>query len=177
MSIAISVARDPVGGAATASRAAFAAVAGEAGAGTAARVVSIPSTTILALRGVSLSFGGVRAVSDIDLDVAEGEIRAVIGPNGAGKSSLINIISGIYNPDKGTVVISGQSFNEVPADRVAEIGLARTYQNLALFKGLSVLDNVIAGLSVKARSNFVEQIFGSARARSEEKSAAMPLMR
>lgn len=171
MSIATSVARNPLGSADTISRPASIALAGAAGAGDAVRPASLPSNSLLALRGISLSFGGVRAVSDIDLDVAEGEIRAVIGPNGAGKSSLINIISGIYRPDKGTVYILGESFRQVPADRVAEIGLARTYQNLALFKGLSVLDNVIAGLSVKTRSNFIEQVFGSARARNEDKAA------
>lgn len=129
------------------------------------------SGAVLALRDVSLAFGGVRAVSDINLEVAQGEIRAVIGPNGAGKSSLINIVSGIYKPDKGEIAIRGEAFRAVPAERVARLGLARTYQNLALFKGLTVLENVIAGWSVATRSSFVEQVLGLPRARREATEA------
>lgn len=123
---------------------------------------------ILSLRGVSLSFGGVTAVSDIDLAVAQGEIRAIIGPNGAGKSSLINLISGLYRPDRGTIAVAGQIFSAVPANRVAKLGIARTYQNLALFKGLSVLENVMAGRSSAVRSTFIEQVLGTRRSRHEE---------
>jgi branched-chain amino acid transport system ATP-binding protein len=110
-------------------------------------------------------------VSDIDLTVAEGEIRAVIGPNGAGKSSLINLISGIYTPDRGTIAIAGNTFNAVPADRIARLGVARTYQNLALFKGLTVLENVVTGRAATVRSTFVEQVIGLGRARREETDA------
>lgn len=126
---------------------------------------------ILELKGVTLSFGGVTAVSDVELSVAEGEIRAVIGPNGAGKSSLINLISGIYKPDRGTIRIGAQTFNEVPAQRVARLGLARTYQNLALFKGLSVLENVVIGRVSAVHSTFVEQVLALKRAREEEADA------
>jgi len=123
---------------------------------------------ILSLRGVSMSFGGVTAVSDIDLAVAQGEIRAIIGPNGAGKSSLINLISGLYRPDRGTITVAGQIFSAVPANRVAKLGIARTYQNLALFKGLSVLENVMAGRSSAVRSTYIEQVLGTRRSRHEE---------
>lgn len=126
---------------------------------------------ILSLKGVTLSFGGVTAVSDIDFTVAEGEIRAIIGPNGAGKSSLINLISGIYKPDRGTIQIAETTFTEVPADRIARLGVARTYQNLALFKGLTVLENIETGRSATVRSTFIEQVLGVGRARAEEADA------
>lgn len=123
---------------------------------------------ILTLRGVTLSFGGVTAISDIDLDVAEGEIRAIIGPNGAGKSSLINVISGVYRPDRGTIAIGDTVFADVPGSRVARLGIARTYQNLALFKGLTVLENVETGRAATVSSTFIEQVIGIGRARREE---------
>ena len=114
---------------------------------------------ILVLEGISLSFGGVSAISDVDLSVAPGEIRAIIGPNGAGKSSLINVISGIYPPDRGRVKIGADTFRRVPTDRLARLGVARTYQNLALFKGLSVVENVAIGRVGFVRSSFLEQTF------------------
>lgn len=126
---------------------------------------------VLSLRGITLSFGGVTAVSDIDLDVAPAEIRAIIGPNGAGKSSLINLISGLYRPKRGTIAINGRVFTAVPASRVAELGIARTYQNLALFKGLTVLENIISGRSSTVRSNFIEQVLAVGRSRREERDS------
>ncbi len=126
---------------------------------------------ILHLDNVSLSFGGVRAVSGVSLSVAPREIRAVIGPNGAGKSSLINLISGIYKPSGGTICINGHVYSEVPAGEVARLGLARTYQNLALFRGLTVFENVMAGRSQSVRSNVIEQVLGLPRAKREEADA------
>jgi branched-chain amino acid transport system ATP-binding protein len=128
------------------------------------------AASVLEIKGVCLSFGGVRALSDIGLAVAPGEIRAVIGPNGAGKSSLINVISGLYRPDSGRVCLSGESFAEIPTERLAGLGVARTFQNLALFKGLSLFDNVAMGLSHTVRSGFLEQIVGSPRARRDLRS-------
>ena len=125
----------------------------------------------LGLEGITLSFGGVTAVADVDLSVRPGEIRAVIGPNGAGKSSLLNVISGLYRPDRGRVWIGERSFAQVPTQRLARLGIARTFQNLALFKGLAVLDNVLAGRAFAARSNFAGQILGLGRARREETDA------
>ncbi len=125
----------------------------------------------LALTGISLSFGGVTALSDVDLIVRPGEIRAIIGPNGAGKSSILNVISGVYRPDRGSVRLAGRSFTKVPTERLATLGLARTFQNLALFKGLTVLDNVKAGLSFRGRASFIEQIAGVGRVRAEERDA------
>jgi branched-chain amino acid transport system ATP-binding protein len=123
----------------------------------------------LTLQGITLSFGGVKALSDIDLTVAAGEIRAIIGPNGAGKSSLINVISGLYRPDQGQIGLAGQAFAAVPTDRLASLGVARTFQNLALFKGLTVLQNVIVGRATSIRSGFIEQILGLPRVRAEER--------
>jgi len=123
---------------------------------------------VLAIERVSLSFGGVVALADVDLEVAPCEIRAVIGPNGAGKSSLLNVITGLYKPDRGRVRLDGKSFVQTPTARLARLGIARTFQNLALFKGLSVLDNVVMGLSSAIRSGFLGQIIGSPRARREE---------
>ncbi|EJB06467.1 branched-chain amino acid transport system ATP-binding protein [Rhizobium leguminosarum] len=128
-------------------------------------------TLALALHGISLSFGGVTALVDVDLSIAAGEIRAIIGPNGAGKSSLINVISGVYRSDRGHVSIGPDAYRHVPTERLASLGVARTFQNLALFKGLSVIDNVIAGRAHTVRSTFAGQILGLGRAQREETDA------
>lgn len=130
---------------------------------------------VLGLTNISLSFGGVAALRHIDLQVARREIRGVIGPNGAGKSSLLNVVSGLYRPDQGEVWLGEHSFREVPTSKLAIHGVARTFQNLALFKGLSVLDNVLMGLAHRARAGFLRQIVGSPLARrieAENRSAA-----
>lgn len=123
---------------------------------------------VLELEDISVTFGGVVALRDVSLRVAEGEIRAVIGPNGAGKSSLLNVVSGLYRPDRGRVLLGERHFAHVPTSRLASYGVARTFQNLALFKGLSVLDNVMMGLVHRHRAGFLHQIFGSPWARREE---------
>jgi len=129
------------------------------------------TSLVLRLEGIDLSFGGVTALSGVDLSIAKGEIRAVIGPNGAGKSSLVNVISGLYRPDRGRVWIGGRSFAHVPTARLARLGVARTFQNLALFKGLSVRDNIVLGRVDASRSTFVEQLVGLGRARREREEA------
>jgi len=129
------------------------------------------TSAVLRLEGIDLSFGGVTALSGVDLSIAKGEIRAVIGPNGAGKSSLVNVISGLYRPDRGRVWIGGRSFGHVPTARLARLGIARTFQSLALFKGLSVRDNIVLGRVDAARSTFVEQLIGLGRARRERDDA------
>jgi branched-chain amino acid transport system ATP-binding protein len=121
----------------------------------------------LEIQDISLSFGGVKALSNIDLSVARGEIRAIIGPNGAGQSSLINVISGLYRPDSGRVRIGERTFARVPTARLSQLGVTRTFQHLALFPNLSVLDNVAVGLAGAARATFVEQIVGLGRAGRE----------
>src|SRR5260221_5432469 len=87
-----------------------------------------------AVEGIELSFGGVKALSGVDISVRKGDIQAIIGPNGAGKSSVLNVIGGIYRPDRGLVSIGGESFAHVPTSRLAKLGVARTFQNLALLK-------------------------------------------
>ncbi|MGM3278357.1 ABC transporter ATP-binding protein [Ralstonia sp. 24A2] len=121
----------------------------------------------LRLSGITLSFGGIQALSGIDLTVAQGEIRAIIGPNGAGKSSLVNVISGLYRPDGGGISLDGRAFAKVSPAQLAGLGVARTFQNLALFKGLSVRDNIALGRVQYTRSTFVEQLIGLGRARRE----------
>ncbi|PJG53049.1 ABC transporter ATP-binding protein [Bradyrhizobium forestalis] len=123
---------------------------------------------VLQLEGISLSFGGITALDGIDLAVANGEIRAIIGPNGAGKSSLLNVVSGLYRPDRGMVRLGSERFAHVPTSRLAALGVARTFQNLALFKGLPVLDNVITGFVHRRRAGFVRQILSTPQARREE---------
>ncbi|WP_342724150.1 ABC transporter ATP-binding protein [Bradyrhizobium sp. B097] len=130
---------------------------------------------VLALNEISLAFGGVAALRDVDLAVAPGEIRAVIGPNGAGKSSLLNVISGLYRPDRGRVWLGERAFVHVPTAHLAAHGVARTFQNLAIFKGLSVFDNVLMGLAHRVRAGFLRQIIGSPLARrieAENRAAA-----
>ncbi|WP_217578828.1 ABC transporter ATP-binding protein [Mesorhizobium sp. GbtcB19] len=123
---------------------------------------------LLSLEGIGLSFGGVIALAEVDLSVRPGEIRAIIGPNGAGKSSLINVISGVYRADRGHVRLNGARYAQVPTQRLARLGVARTFQNLALFKGLNVLDNVASGIAYRTRSNFAGQILGIGRSRREQ---------
>jgi branched-chain amino acid transport system ATP-binding protein len=125
----------------------------------------------LEIEGVSLSFGGVKALSGVNLSVARGEIRAVIGPNGAGKSSLVNVISGLYRPDAGRIRIDGRTFARVPTGRLSRLGVTRTFQHLALFPNLSVLDNVAIGLAGSARAGLIEQIGGFGRAAAEAAEA------
>lgn len=133
---------------------------------------SNPGTSpVLQLKTISLSFGGVRALADIDLAIEPGEIRAIIGPNGAGKSSLLNVITGIYQPDHGQIWIGDQRFSRVPTQRLARLGVARTFQNLALFKGLDVLDNVLLGRIADRKASFLEQLTGLGRAKREQSQA------
>jgi branched-chain amino acid transport system ATP-binding protein len=120
---------------------------------------------------VSLSFGGVEALAHVDLAIRPGDIHAVIGPNGAGKSSLINVISGIYRPDSGRMRIGEQTFARVPTRRLSRLGVTRTFQNLALFRHLSVLDNVAVGLAGAAQATFLEQIVGVGRSAREDRDA------
>lgn len=130
-----------------------------------------PLDAVLSLEGIDLSFGGVHALRHIDLKVAAGEIRAIIGPNGAGKSSLLNVISGLYAPNRGHVRWAGHSYEQVPTAELAALGIARTFQNLALFKGLSVRDNIALGRAVHTRSTVLEQLLACGRARREQAQA------
>ncbi|MEW6293245.1 MAG: ABC transporter ATP-binding protein [Pseudomonadota bacterium] len=123
---------------------------------------------ILDLKGVSLSFGGVKALTDISFDVREHEIRAIIGPNGAGKSSMLNVINGVYRPQEGEIVLRGEHFSKMNPYKAACAGIARTFQNIALFKGMSVLDNIMTGRTLKMKANLLQQAFRLGAAEREE---------
>jgi len=123
---------------------------------------------ILRCDNISLSFGGVRALSDISIDVREHEILAIIGPNGAGKSSMLNVINGVYHPQEGTVTWKGQTRRAMKPHESAERGIARTFQNIALFKGMSTLDNIMTGRYTKMRRNLLWQALYWGPARKEE---------
>ena len=112
---------------------------------------------ILDVHNISLNFGGVKALSDISFNVREHEIRAIIGPNGAGKSSMLNCINGVYTPQQGSITFRGQTFSHMDSHQVAVMGVARTFQNLALFKGMSVLDNIMTGRNLRMKSNLLLQ--------------------
>jgi len=123
---------------------------------------------ILTVEGVSLSFGGVRALQDVSFDVREHEIRAIIGPNGAGKSSMLNVLNGVYHPQDGKITFAGKVRHDVDPHEAAERGIARTFQNLALFKGMSVLDNIMTGRNLKMRANLLLQALRIGPALREE---------
>ncbi len=123
---------------------------------------------ILDVNNISLRFGGVKALSDISFNVKEHEVRAIIGPNGAGKSSMLNCINGVYTPQEGTITFRGQTFGHMDSHQVATMGIARTFQNLALFKGMSVLDNIMTGRNLRIKSNIFMQALRIGPAESEE---------
>jgi branched-chain amino acid transport system ATP-binding protein len=124
--------------------------------------------TILSVENVSLAFGGVRALQDVSFDVKMHEIRAIIGPNGAGKSSMLNVLNGVYHPQKGTIKFKDKVFRDMDSHEAAALGIARTFQNIALFKGMSVLDNIMTGRNQKMRCNFLQQAAWYGPARREE---------
>ena len=123
---------------------------------------------ILSVENVSLAFGGVKALRDVSFDVKEHEIRAIIGPNGAGKSSMLNVLNGVYHPQQGTIRFHQKTFKDMDPHEAAALGIARTFQNIALFKGMTVLDNIMTGRNLKMRCNFVQQAFWAGPARREE---------
>ncbi len=123
---------------------------------------------ILDVKNISLSFGGVNALTDISFNVHEHEVRAIIGPNGAGKSSMLNCINGVYTPQKGTISYEGQTFDHMDSHQVAKMGIARTFQNLALFKGMNVIENIMTGRNLRMESNIFLQALHLGPARREE---------
>jgi branched-chain amino acid transport system ATP-binding protein len=123
---------------------------------------------VLAVDNISLSFGGVKALSDISFDVREHEVRSIIGPNGAGKSSMLNVINGVYKPQQGRVTLRGKTFSHMEPNEVALSGIARTFQSLALFKGMSVLDNIMSGRNLRMKSNILLQAIRWGPAEREE---------
>ena len=123
---------------------------------------------ILDLQNISLRFGGVKALTDISFDVRAHEVRAIIGPNGAGKSSMLNVISGFYHPQDGEVWFKGYRRGPMKPYEVARLGIARTFQNIALFDGMSVLDNIMTGRLNKMKAGFLSQALWWGKAEREE---------
>ena len=123
---------------------------------------------LLAVDNVSLSFGGVKALTDVSFDIRKGEIRAIIGPNGAGKTSMLNCINGFYHPTEGRITFKGETRQRMRPHVAARGGIARTFQNVALFKGMTTLDNIMAGRSLKMRRGFFWQVLRHGPALEEE---------
>ncbi len=124
--------------------------------------------TVMEMKNITLRFGGVEAIKDISFDVHEGEVRAIIGPNGAGKSSMLNVISGFYHPQEGEVWYRGSQRPSMKPYEVARQGIARTFQNIALFEGMSVLDNVMTGRLTHMNAGLLSQAMWWGKARNEE---------
>jgi branched-chain amino acid transport system ATP-binding protein len=123
---------------------------------------------VLAIADVTLAFGGVKALSGVSLQVQAGSITSVIGPNGAGKTSLFNTISGFYRPTAGRIVFQGQDISRVPAPQRAKLGLARSFQNIALFRGMTVLDNIKLGRHAHLKTNLLQALCWLGPAAREE---------
>ncbi|GAA6209176.1 ABC transporter ATP-binding protein [Cognatishimia sp. WU-CL00825] len=123
---------------------------------------------VMEMKNITLRFGGVVAIQDISFDIRQGEIRAIIGPNGAGKSSMLNVISGFYKPQEGQVIYKGKPRPAMRPYQVARQGIARTFQNIALFEGMSVLDNVMTGRINQMNAGLFSQALWKGRAETEE---------
>jgi branched-chain amino acid transport system ATP-binding protein len=128
-----------------------------------------PQAAVLSLDQLSLSFGGLRAISELELQVDDGEIVSLIGPNGAGKTTVFNVITGVYQPSAGDVRFAGRSIAGQPPHRIARLGIARTFQSLRLFLNMSVLENVMAATYGGTRATPAESILRLPRARREER--------
>ena len=123
---------------------------------------------LLALENVSLAFGGVKAIRDVSFDIRKGEIRAIIGPNGAGKTSMLNVINGFYTPQSGRITFRGETRSKMRPYDAARGGIARTFQNVALFRGMTALDNIMAGRTLKMKHGLLWQILRVGPALKEE---------
>lgn len=123
---------------------------------------------ILSVEGVELSFGANRVLKDVSFDVLKGEIRAIIGPNGAGKTSLLNCMSGFYRPQEGRIMFNGQDVTKTPPHNIASLGMARTFQNIALYTGLSTLDNLMAARHIHMKQGSLASMLYWGQAQREE---------
>jgi len=126
------------------------------------------SEILLSVDNVILSFGGVKAIQDVSFNIRKGEIRAIIGPNGAGKSSMLNVINGFYKPNEGSITYKGVTRPQMEPSEVAREGVSRTFQNIALFRGMSTLDNIMTGRNTRMHKNFLWQAIYFGPARQEE---------
>ncbi len=140
----------------------------EAGSGSGVQRQRRIGEVLLVAENIGLRFGGVQALSGVSFDIRRGEIRAIIGPNGAGKSSMLNVINGFYQPQEGNLVWQGRRLRRMRPHFAARNGIARTFQNIALFKGMSTLDNIMTGRMLKMRATLLEQALFWGRARREE---------
>jgi branched-chain amino acid transport system ATP-binding protein len=125
-------------------------------------------SALLEIQDLSKSFGGVQAVTKVSFDVPNGEIMSVIGPNGAGKTTVLNMISGFYHPDHGRIMFEGREITHLAPSAVAALRIARTFQNIALFRGMTVLDNIKLGRHAHMRTNLLDGLFYWGRAQREE---------
>ncbi len=123
---------------------------------------------LLAIESVSLSFGGIKAISDVSFEIRKSEIRAIIGPNGAGKTSMLNVINGFYHPQQGQIIFRGEKRTRMRPYEAARGGIARTFQNVALFKGMTALDNIMAGRTLKMHRGLFWQLLRHGPALAEE---------
>ena len=123
---------------------------------------------VMEMENITLRFGGVTAIENISFDILEGEIRAIIGPNGAGKSSMLNVINGFYHPQKGRILYRGKERKPMKPYQIAYQGIARTFQNIALFKGMTTLDNIMTGRLTHMKTNILSQGLWWGRAEKEE---------
>jgi branched-chain amino acid transport system ATP-binding protein len=126
------------------------------------------SPPLLSVENVSLRFGGTTAVSGVSFTVRQGEIRAIIGPNGAGKTSMLNCVSGFYRPQEGQILYNGHDLTKTPTHKIAALGIARTFQNIALYTGLSALDNLMAARHIQMKQNSLQSILYWGAAQREE---------
>jgi branched-chain amino acid transport system ATP-binding protein len=124
--------------------------------------------SLLSVENVSLSFGGVKALRDVSFDIRKGEIRAIIGPNGAGKTSMLNVVNGFYQPQHGRITFKGKTRLKMRPFEAARGGIARTFQNVALFRGMTALDNIMAGRTLKMHRSFLWQVIRHGPALNEE---------
>jgi len=129
---------------------------------------SAATEVLLSVENVTLTFGGVKAISDISFDIHKGEIRAIIGPNGAGKTSMLNVINGFYHPQRGRISYKGRARKRMKPYQAASSGIARTFQNVALFSGMSTLDNIMSGRTLKMKRGLIWQMLHVGPARAEE---------
>ena len=125
-------------------------------------------SALVEIREVSKAFGGVQAVTRVSLDVTKGDIVSVIGPNGAGKTTVLNMVSGFYHPDTGRISLEGRDITDLAPSKIAELGVARTFQNIALFRGMTVLDNLMLGRHVHMKSGVLSSFVYWGLAQKEE---------
>jgi branched-chain amino acid transport system ATP-binding protein len=134
------------------------------------------SKPLLTMSNMVMRFGGITALNDVSFSLMQGDITALIGPNGAGKTTLFNCITGMYTPTSGQVHFKSKNITGLPAHQIARSGIARTFQNLALFGGLSVLENLMTGAYLQGSSGLLQGVFSTSQARHEERAAQTAAM-